>query len=76
MLNEPSTMIRHWLPRFLVALFAMLAIAGNATTANAQDKLDRALRNGQHSGKASASSSKPNPATKPRFVGCSPNKAR
>ena len=30
----------------------MLAIAGTATTANAQDKLDRALREGKRSGKA------------------------
>ena len=45
-------MIRHRLPRFLVALVAMLAIAGTATTANAQDKLDRALREGQRSGRA------------------------
>ena len=44
-------MIRNWLPRSLVALVAMLAIAGTATTANAQDKLDRALREGKNSGK-------------------------
>ncbi len=44
-------MIRNWLPRSLVALVAMLAIAGTATTANAQDKLDRALREGKRSGK-------------------------
>ena len=43
-------MIRHWLPRSLVVLVAMLAIAGTATTANAQDKLDRALRDGKNSG--------------------------
>ena len=42
-------MIRHWLPRHLVVLVAMLAIAGTAT-ANAQDKLDRALRDGKNSG--------------------------
>ena len=45
-------MIRNWLPRSIVALIAMLAIAGTATTANAQDKLDRALREGKNSGKA------------------------
>ncbi|HEX6163526.1 MAG TPA: S8 family peptidase, partial [Vicinamibacterales bacterium] len=45
-------MIRHWLPRSVVALVAMLAVAGTATTAAAQDKLDRALREGKNSGKA------------------------
>src|SRR5688572_33494414 len=39
-------------PYSFVALVATLAIAGTATTANAQDKLDRALRAGQGSGKA------------------------
>ena len=43
-------MIRSWLPRQLVGLVAMLAIAGAATTANAQDKLDRALRDAKNSG--------------------------
>src|SRR5829696_8847136 len=45
-------MIRNWLPRPSVALVAMLAIAGTASTASAQDKLDRALRDGKKSGKA------------------------
>ena len=45
-------MICPRLPRFLVALFALLAIAGFAATAIAQDKLDRALRDGQRSGKS------------------------
>src|SRR5688572_7485623 len=45
-------MIRHWLPRSVVALVAVLAFAGTATSANAQDKLDRALRDGKKSGKA------------------------
>src|SRR5688572_10322802 len=45
-------MIRPWLPRSVVALVAVLAFAGTATSANAQDKLDRALRDGKKSGKA------------------------
>ena len=45
-------MIRNWLPRSVVALVAVLAFAGTATTANAQDKLDRALRDGKKSGEA------------------------
>src|SRR6185436_3537480 len=45
-------MIRHWLPRSLVVLVAMLAFAGTAATASAQDKLDRALREGKASGQA------------------------
>ncbi|MEO7156632.1 MAG: S8 family serine peptidase, partial [Vicinamibacterales bacterium] len=36
--------------RFLTALFALLAIAGSATTATAQDKLDRALSDGKRAG--------------------------
>ena len=44
-------MIRNWPPQSLVAMVAMLAIAGTATTASAQDKLDRALREGKSSGK-------------------------
>src|SRR6187431_3245303 len=43
-------MIRNWLPRPKVALVVMLAIAYTATTAYAQDKLDRALREGKRSG--------------------------
>ena len=43
-------MIRHWLPRPVVGMAALLAIAGTATTAHAQDKLDRALRDGKNSG--------------------------
>jgi hypothetical protein len=45
-------MIRNWLPRSPVVLVAMLAIAGTAATASAQDKLDRALREGKKSGSA------------------------
>ena len=41
-------------PRTSVVLVAMLAIAGTATKANAQDKLDRALRDGKSSGRSAA----------------------
>jgi len=47
-------MLRHGSPRsprFFCTLVASLAIADSATSANAQDKLDRALREGQRSGK-------------------------
>ena len=45
-------MLRHWSPRLSFALAALLAFAGSVTTANAQDKLDRALRDGKRSGRA------------------------
>ena len=45
-------MVRSWVPRHLVVLVATLAIAASASTANAQDKLDRALRDGKNSGQS------------------------
>ena len=44
-------MISLRLPKLLIALFGALAIAGSATTVTAQDNLDRALREGQRSGR-------------------------
>jgi hypothetical protein len=38
--------------RFFVALIAMIAVSGLAGTASAQDKLDRALREGKRAGKS------------------------
>ena len=43
-------MIRNWLPRSVIALTAMLPVSF-AGTANAQDKLDRSLREGKRQGK-------------------------
>ena len=44
-------MTSNWFTRSSAALVAMLAIAGTPTMASAQDKLDRALREGGRSGK-------------------------
>src|SRR5687768_3168325 len=45
-------MVRSPLNRFVFALTAILALAGLAASASAQDKLDRALREASRSGKA------------------------
>jgi hypothetical protein len=54
----------------------MLAIAGTSTTANAQDKLDRALREGKRSGKSQRVIVKASPVTKPGRASCSRSRAR
>lgn len=45
-------MTHHFSRRLVVALLALLAFAGTATSAAAQDKLDHALRDGKRAGKS------------------------
>ena len=45
-------MIRHLAPPLSCCAGRDAGVAGTATTANAQDKLDRALRDGKKSGQA------------------------